>query len=261
MVHPTNKGTGVKVAILDTGIDLAHPDLKVAGHVSFVDNIASGDDTCRHGTMTAGVVAALDNGTGVTGVAPEVELYSVNVMGSGLPQWSDVMKGIDWSWENGMQVVNMSFGGADEPPPQVHNSIRRAYEKGLVLVAAAGNRGNLGAEDRVLYPAHYNEVIAVGGTNETGTKFGSSSTGPALELVAPGADIYTTTIGDYGYSGGTSLASAHVTGVAALLIASGVTDSAQVRARLQQTACDLGDPGWDEEYGYGLVDAYQALNP
>jgi len=256
MVERTNKGTGVKVAILDTGIDLDHPDLKVAGHVSFVNGIASGDDTDGHGTMMAGVIAALDNGIGVTGVAPEVELYAVKVMQGGSFQWSDVMKGIDWCWKNGIQVVNMSFGDANEPPPPVYNCIRRAYERGLVLVAGAGNQGNLGLADSIVYPARCYEVIAVGGTDATGTRVADSSTGPALEMAAPGANIYTTTIGSYGYGGGTSLASAHVAGVAALLIASGVTDRSQIRAWLHQTACDLGNPGWDMEYGYGLVDAY-----
>lgn len=261
MVHPTNKGTGVKVAILDSGIDLDHPDLNVAGNVTFVEGTINGDDVFGHGTMVAGVVAALDNDIGVIGVAPEVALYAVKVMSDGYVWWSDAAKGIDWSVKNGMQVVNMSWGTPSEPPKSFYNVIKSAYRKGLVLVAGAGNRGNLGLEDSIIYPAHYAEVIAVGATDETDTRVPDSSTGPSLELVAPGVNIYTTTIGDYGTGAGTSLSAPHVTGTAALVIASGVTDNAQVRARLQQTAYDLGAPGWDSEYGYGLVDAYHAVNP
>jgi len=263
LVHPTNKGAGVKVAILDSGIDLDHPDLNVVGDVTFVEGTTSGDDTYGHGTRVAGIVAALDNDIGVIGVAPEVELYAVRVMmnGGGV-LWSDAIAGINWSWKNGMHVINMSFGSPNEPPPSYYNSIKQAYKKGVVLVAGAGNRGDLGLEDSVIYPAKYSQVIAVGATDDTDTRPADSSTGPDLELVAPGVSIYSTAMGGgYGYMTGTSTSSPHAAGVAALLIASGVTDNDEVRARLQQTAHDLGNPGWDEEYGYGLVDAYQAVNP
>ncbi|MEE9203056.1 MAG: S8 family peptidase [Dehalococcoidia bacterium] len=262
LVHPQNKGAGVKVAILDTGIDLDHEDLTVAGDVTFVDDTTSGDDDNGHGTMIAGVVAGLINGIGVVGVAPEVELYAVKVMGqSGWLWWSDAIKGIDWAWKNDIQVVNMSFGGPNEPPRTVHNAIKRASRKGVILVAGAGNLGDEGYPDLVFYPAKYDEVISVGATDETDTRVITSSWGLSLELVAPGANIYTTTIGGYGTGGGTSLSTPHVVGAAALVIASGITDPAQVRQRLQETAYDLGLPGRDDEYGYGLVDAYAAATP
>jgi len=260
-VHPTNKGTGIKVAILDSGIDLDHPDLNVAGNVTFVEGTTNGDDALGHGTMVAGVVAALINDTGVVGVAPEVELYSVRIMETGWLLWGDVIAGIEWACENDMQVINMSFGTVTEPPKPVKNIFKKAGRAGLVQVAASGKMGHLGLEDTIYYPAKYPQVIAVGATDETDTRIEISSTGPALELSAPGDNIYTTTIGGYGSGGGASLASAHVTGVAALVIASGITDNDEVREKLQQTAYDLGDPGWDAEYGYGLVDAYQAVAP
>jgi subtilisin len=262
LARSRDEGYAVRVAILDSGIDLDRPDLAVAGDVTFVDGTTSGDDDNGHGTMVASVVAALINGVEVGESAPEIELYAVKVMDRhGWVRWSNVIKGIDWAWKNDMDVVNMSFGGPNEPPKTVHNAVRRAHRKGVLLVAGAGNRGDLGLEDSVYYPAHYDEVIAVGATDEMDTRVSNSSTGPSLELVAPGASIYTTTIGGYGTGGGTSLSTPHVVGAAALVIASGITDPAQVRQRLQETADDLGPAGWDQEYGYGLVDAYEAATP
>jgi subtilisin len=260
--RPQSGGAVVKVAILDSGIDLDHPDLAVAGDVTFVDGTTSGDDDNGHGTMVAGVVAAVI-GEGVLGEgAPAIVIYAVKVTNEyGWIWWSNVIKGIDWAWKNDIQVVNMSFGGPNEPPNTVYNAIKRAHRKGVILVAGAGNRGHLGLEDSVYYPAHYDEVIAVGATDSTDTRVNTSSTGPSLELVAPGVNIYTTTIGGYGTGGGTSLSSPRVAGVAALIIASGITDPDEVRQRLQETAFDLGDPGLDEEYGYGLVDIYAAATP
>lgn len=262
LVHPANKGAGVKVAILDSGIDLNHEDLVVMGNVSFVDGAATGNDDFGHGTKVAGVVAARDNGIGTLGVAPEVALYAVKVMDEyGRVLWSDAQRGLDWAMQNNMQVVNMSFGSINAPPTSFQKAIERAYRKGLVLVAGAGNKGELGIEDSVVYPAKYPEVIAAGATDETNTRVSNSSYGPSLELVAPGVNIYTTTIGSYGYAGNTSIASPHVAGTAALLIASGITNNEQVRQKMRQTAVDLGVAGRDNEYAYGLVDAYAAVKP
>ncbi|MEE9201868.1 MAG: S8 family serine peptidase, partial [Dehalococcoidia bacterium] len=209
LARPQSGGGVVKVAILDSGIDLDHPGLAVAGDVTFVDGTTSGDDDNGHGTMVAGVVAA---------VAPQAELYAVKVMGQGgWLWWSDVIKGIDWAWRNDIQVVNMSFGGPNEPPKTVHNAIKRASRKGVILVAGAGNLGDEGYPDLVFYPAKYDEVIAVGATDETDTRVITSGWGPSLELVAPGANVYTTTKGGgYGTGGGTSLSTPHVAGAAAL---------------------------------------------
>ena len=262
VVRDQNRGQGVKVAILDTGIDLNHPDLRVAGDVSFVEGTASGDDDNGHGTLVAGIVAALNNGIGTVGVAPEVELYSVKVLDDkGQGTCKAIKKGIEWAIENNIQVINMSFGCNSKLPRSIKKSLRKAYKEGILIVAAAGNEGTAGGNRDTLWaPAEYKQVIAVGAINEYDKRYGSSSTGYALELVAPGVRIYSTRWGG-GYTSlyATSAASPHVAGVAALLLAAGINDNAEVRKILQDTAEDLGTSGWDSQYGYGLVNAAEAL--
>jgi len=263
VMHSQNKGQGVRVAILDTGIDLDHPDLHVAGDVSFVYETINGDDDNGHGTMVAGIIAALDNDIGVTGVAPEVELYAVKVLnskGSGI--CSDILSGIEWAIDHDMQVVNMSFATSLNLPQAIRTALDKAEQAGIVLVAGAGNTGTASGEgNNICAPARYEPVIAVGATDKFDNRCSFSSTGDTLELVAHGVNIYSTaTDGGYANITGTSASSPHVAGVAALLIASGVTSNAKVRQILQGTAEDLGPSGWDSWYGYGLVNVARAVN-
>lgn len=258
VVHSQNKGWGVRVAILDTGIDLDHPDLRVTGDVSFVDGAVNGDDDHGHGTMVAGIVAALDNDIGVVGVAPEAELYAVKVLNqNGSSVSGSILAGIEWAVDNNMQVVNMSFGGILNLPWAVRTALDKAYQAGIVLIAGAGNAGDGG----IIYsPARYEAVIAVGAVDQQDVRASFSSTGPDLELVAPGVAIMSTSRdGGYDSGSGTSLSTPHVVGIAALLIASGSTNSIEVRQILQNTAEDLGSLGWDSWYGCGLANAAEAL--
>ena len=254
IVHSQNKGRGVRVAILDTGIDLDHPDLRVAGDVTFVPETTSGDDDHGHGTMAAGIVAALDNDIGVVGVAPEVELYSVKVLNSnGSGVMSIILSGIEWAIDNNMQVINMSFGGSMDFPLAIRTALEKAYQSGIVLVAGAGNAGDQGI---IFSPARFEPVIAVGATDQQDARASFSCTGSTLELMAPGVGILSTSRGGgYNTGSGTSFSTPHVTGLAALLIASGVTNNVQVRQVLQGTAEDLGPSGWDSWYGCGLANA------
>lgn len=257
-VHGQNKGGGVKVAILDTGIDLYHPDIMVSGNVTFVSGTTDGDDDNGHGTLVAGIIAALDNGIGYVGVAPEVELYSVKVLNkSGKGALSSVLSGIKWAIENDMQVINMSFGDPSEMSQSVIIALEEANSVGIVIVTGAGNGGNIPGEgENVWAPARYESVIAVGAANKQDARYASSSTGDALELVAPGVKIYSTAMhGGYSYLSGTSAAAPHVSGVAALLIASGLDNNEDVRKWLQSSAIDLGETGWDPQFGHGLVNA------
>lgn len=263
LVHPSNKGTGVKVAILDTGIDLDHPDLTVAGDVTFVPETPNGDDDNGHGTLVAGIVGALDNDIGVIGAAPEASLYAVKVLnqnGSGV--MSVILSGIEWAVDNNMQVINMSFGGAMGWPSAVIEALDNAYNAGIVIVAGAGNGGDASGEGNNIWsPARYRPVIAVGATDEQDNRYTSSSTGYTLELAAPGVSIYSTAMGGgYGYISATSASSPHVTGIAALLIASGLTNNVDVRHRLRDSAEDLGESGWDTQFGCGMVNANLAIN-
>ena len=250
-------GAGVKVAVLDTGIDKDHPDLAVAGGVRLIRGKPSKwDDDEGHGTHVAGTIAALDNNIGVVGVAPSVELYAVKALDSTGSGWvSDIIAGIEWSVVNEMDVVSMSLGLASDVQA-FGDACDAASDAGIVLVAAAGNEGA-----PVLFPAAYGSVIAVVATAADDVRPWWSNYGPEVELAAPGVDIYSTTRGGgYGYSSGTSMACPHVTGVVALILgeAPGAPPLA-VRVLLQDTADDLGPAGDDPEYGGGLVDAEEAV--
>lgn len=263
-VHDSgNKGTGVKVAILDTGIDKTHSDLDAnyAGGKSFVDYTLDPMDDNGHGTHVAGIVAAEDNEAGVVGVAPEAELYAFKVLDAGgSGWWSDIIAAIEWSVDNGMQVINMSLGGSSDLP-DVETACQAANSAGILLVAAAGNSGNPpGRGDNIGYPAGYASVIAVAATDQNDQRAKWSSTGAALELSAPGVSVNSTLLGGgYGTKSGTSMASPHVAGVAALVwVANPTWTNNEVRYQLQITADDLGNLGWDSKYGHGLVDADEA---
>jgi subtilisin family serine protease len=406
------KGRGVKVGIFDSGIDLQHPDLRVAGGVDLIGDGNGMDDCNGHGTHVAGIVGALDNGKGTVGVAPEASLYAMrffDCVGGGATKSRELM-GLEWAIDNGMDVINMSFGccaigGAvvtPIPDPAEEAMLNEAYERGIVLIAASGNSavppaGGPG-EPVVSFPAGYASVVAVGATDENDQLAQFSSWGTDQELTAPGVSnlssvpvgtgqttdltvdtdssraldaialefaglterrgvtastIYaglgspleygtcagktalvtrggptfaqkvefamnagcaaviihnnqpgnfngtlgaatapdgrpwipavsisldeglylkgqidsratTTTllnvVGDHAQFSGTSMASPHVTGVAALVTGKNPTLSPdQVRAALRSSADDKGAAGWDPQYGYGRVNARQAI--
>ncbi|MFC1971098.1 S8 family serine peptidase [Chloroflexota bacterium] len=258
-----NKGTGVKIAIIDSGIDYNHLDLddNYAGGYDFFNDDADPMDVDGHGTHVAGTIAAEDNGSGVIGVAPEAEIYALKALEGGTGDYSDVIDAIQWAVDNGIQVTNNSYGSSGYPGATVKAAFDNAYAAGVIHVAAAGNSGNLwGIGDNVIYPARWDSVIAVAATDTSDNRARWSSTGPDVELSAPGVNINSTLPGGgYGRMSGTSMASPHVSGTAALVIASGITDNDVVRQKLVDTANDLGDTGLDPKYGYGLVDAAQAV--
>ncbi len=254
----TTRGAGIKVAVIDTGIDLDHPDLKenIKGGYNALNPRKSCNDDNGHGTHVAGIIAARQNGIGVVGVAPEADLYAVKVLNSrGIGFVSDIIEGLDWCIQNGIQVANMSLGGGGTT--SYHEAIQKAYQAGIVLVAAAGNDG---VDNSVNYPAAYPEVIAVSATDSNDVLSSFSSRGPEVELAAPGVEIDSTwNDGYYRTASGTSMATPHVSGAAALVLAAGRANTPDdVRAILQSTADDLGAEGRDAWYGWGLVDAEEA---
>jgi subtilisin len=262
LVHPYFTGRGVRVAILDTGIDYHHPDLddNYKGGHDFVNFDDDPMDDHYHGTVVAGIVAAEMNGLGVVGVAPEAHLYGVKVLdrrGQGFV--SSVVAGIDWAIDNNMQIISMSLGGARSHAMQ--EACQGGYDAGLLLVAAAGNSGPARGRSTVGYPAAYDTVIAVSATQEDDELAWFSSTGPEVEIAAPGVDIFSTAPdSQYRYMSGTSSACPHVTGVAALLFSAyPMLTNGEVRELLGQYAEDLGPVGGDDMYGCGIVDAYAAL--
>lgn len=258
-----NRGAGVKVAIIDSGIDYTHPDLD-ANYVSGYDFVNDDDDPmddAGHGTHVAGTVAAEDNGEGVVGVAPAASLYALKVLdASGSGDYSDVIAALQWVVDHGLQVTNNSYGSSGDPGTLVKEAFDNAYAAGVLSVCAAGNSGNPpGRGDNVIYPARYESCIAVAATDQSDKRARWSSTGLDVELSAPGVNINSTLPGGgYGGMSGTSMASPHVAGTAALVITAGITGNDAVRQQLVDTADDLGDPGLDTKYGYGLVDADEA---
>lgn len=266
VVAGRNAGKGINISILDTGIDYNHPDLanNYRGGYDLVNNDADPMDDNGHGTHCAGIVAAVDNDIGVIGTAPEVYLYAVKVLGSsGSGHISDVVAGIQWSVDNNIDIISMSFGSGSGSMA-LEKACENAYNAGLLLVAAAGNDGNRGGSgDNVDYPARYDSVIAVAAIDSNNKRASFSSTGPAVELAAPGVEINSTDRGGgHTIKSGTSMACPHVTGTAALVWkAYPEYANIQVRERLRRTAHDLGNPGRDTWYGYGLVDAEEAATP
>ncbi|MCL7411120.1 MAG: S8 family serine peptidase [Methanosarcinaceae archaeon] len=264
-------GAGIKVAIIDTGINYNHPDLKdnyIKGY-DFVNGDGDPMDDAGHGTHVAGTVGAIDNDIGVIGAAPGVDLYALKVLGAdGSGSYSNIISAIQWAVDNKMDVASMSLGGSFNLKA-LENACNKAYANGVVIVAAAGNDGR----QKVSYPAAYRSVIAVAATDNNDVRARFSNYGSQIELSAPGVDINSTTVGG-GYSGntwdGTSMATPHVTGAVALLLTTSVPigydtnnnnqwDPAEVRLRLQDTATDLGADGKDNYYGYGLINAAAAV--
>src|SRR3990167_327863 len=280
-----NKGTGVKIGIIDSGVDRGHQDLDgvYAGGYDFVQNDADPDDVYGHGTHVAGTACAEDNGLGVVGVAPGCALYSLRVLNdSGSGSWGATIAAMDWAVLHGLQVVNLSLGSSQDPGSTVKAAFDNAEAKGLVIVAAGGNSGTpSGKGNNVIYPAKYASVIAVAATDKNDTRPSWSSTGEEIELAAPGVSVLSSwndgysphnpqpsiLDGDWYKEGsGTSMASPHVAGAAALVIAAGVTDgnfdgriNDEVRAILNSTADDIGAVGKDTHYGYGLVNVAAAI--
>lgn len=242
------KGKTVKVGIVDTGIDLNHPDIQnnIKGNINIINPLRSGNDDNGHGTHVAGIVAAVDNTIGVIGVGPEIYLYAVKVLNKAGSGWlSDIIEGLQWCINNEMQVVNMSLGTYSEVQ-SFHDAITTAYSKGLVLVAAAGNDGVY----TPLYPAAYDEVIAVAASDINNQIPWWSNCGLHIDLTAPGVSIYSTYKGSsYKTLSGTSMATPHVAGTAAMVLSTtvgsydsnsnGAWDPIEVKNKLEDTADDL----------------------
>lgn len=263
----------VKVAVVDTGIDPTHPDLaaNIKGGMSALDRVTSYKDDNGHGTHVAGTIAALNNSIGVVGVGPAADLYAVKVLDRKGSGWvSDIIEGLQWCVANDMDVVNMSLGSSAYSVAFAE-AVQATLDEGVVIVAAAGNSGP--GYDTVQYPGAYPGVIAVSATDSSDLLASFSSRGPQVSLAAPGVSVRSTYKGaTYATLSGTSMASPHVAGVAALVVAvppneacdadgDGAWDPSEVRAKLIASTDDLGAPGFDVLFGYGLVRADLALAP
>ncbi|MEJ2698810.1 MAG: S8 family peptidase [Desulfuromonadales bacterium] len=288
-LDPTFSGSAV-VAVIDTGIDSNHPDLKdkiTTNGYDFLDNDVDPSDTYGHGTHVAGIaLAETDNNTGTAGVgfSPNIRVMPLRVCDeNGCPD-SAIINALYYAADHGANVINLSLGGPFGSSAE-QQAIDYAWGKGLVIAASSGNDGS----GRVSYPAAFPNAIAVGATNWHDQVASYSNGGSDLDVTAPGGEmsayhdkggiystmptypVYLTTV--YGYSmnydqlQGTSMAAPEVSGLAALLFSLGtVTDTNgdgntndEIRSIIESTADDLGSAGWDRKYGWGRINAYQAV--
>ncbi|MEU4622160.1 S8 family peptidase [Actinoplanes sp. NPDC023801] len=257
-------GAGVKVAVIDSGVDATHPDLQsnvLSGFDAITDRAGSTTDRHGHGTHVAGTIAAVTgNNVGVTAVAPDVKILPVKVLSdSGSGNMSDTAQGIIWAADNGAQVINMSLGSTTKVAA-VTNAISYARSKGVTVIAAVGNDREKGSPTS--YPAADAGVIGVAATDSSDRIGHYSTAGNYVDVAAPGTNILSTYPGgQYKTMMGTSMAAPHVAAVAALLKSyQGALTPDQIEAALKNSAIDLGQPGFDNDFGYGRIDAVSALN-
>jgi thermitase len=255
----TTGSSDLIIAIVDSGIDLDHPDLsgKIILGYDYVNEDWDPDDDYGHGTHVAGIAAAwTNNGQGVAGVSWGAQLMALKVLNAGgTGNHADVASAVTYATDNGAKIINLSLGG-DFNDQTLRNAVVYAHNAGCVVVAATGNDNG-----PVLYPAKYTEAFAVAATDSSDQRYWLSNYGPEVDVAAPGVSIYSTYFtGGYTYMTGTSMAAPHVAGLAALIWSAcpGYT-SAQVESRIETTAVDLGPSGWDQYYGHGRIDAHAAL--
>jgi thermitase len=248
------------VAVLDTGIDQRHEDLcgKIMADVNFTSSRTT-EDVLGHGTHVAGIIAAnRNNGLGIVGLAPESSLLNVKVANDkGQSDISTVAGGIIWAVDKGASVINMSIA-LEEYSPQLEEAVRYAWSHGAVIVAAAGNSGS----ELPVYPALFENCIAVTALCQDGTLAPLSNYGDWVDIAAPGFNIYSTLPGNsYGYKSGTSFATAYVSGLAALLFST-VSDN-NYDGRLNdevRVAIETGYPIIDiQGMSRGCIDAANSL--
>jgi subtilisin len=264
-------GKGIKVGIIDTGIDYSHSDLapNIAKYKSFIDD-TDGVDANFHGTHVAGISCGRNNGTGIVGVAPKAKIYSAKIFDKNSKTTATAeMKALEWMAEEGVHVVNMSYGGlfpidipgVKESLQKYHDCVKAVADAGVIMVAAAGNAGNSrDTLDRISWPARFPETFAVGAICQELQRADFSSTGDMLDFAMPGVDVYSCYPGNkWARYSGTSMAAPFLTGCIAFLqeyalkTKGRVFTFEEVKNELAKYAIDLGVEGIDPEYGYGMV--------
>jgi subtilisin family serine protease len=287
------------IAVIDTGVDWDHPDLAANIWINsdeiegdgldndgngYIDDYRGWDfvsvssssvypgedpgprdndpmDFHGHGTHVSGIIGAVtDNSRGMAGITWDCRIMAVragykNTSGYGVLRHSDIAPAIMYAVDNGANIINMSFGGSVSST--IKNAIDYAYSGDVTSIAAAGNENY----SYKTYPAAYDEVIAVSATGHNDSKASFSNYGSWIDVAAPGVNIYSTLFDDtYASWSGTSMAAPHACGVAALVLSKNSSFSnEQVRQVLRVSTDDLGDSGWDQYFGYGRINAYNAL--
>jgi subtilisin family serine protease len=256
-VHKVATGRGVLVAVVDSAIDMNHPDLAGA-FVEQYDAVGRREKPHFHGTGMVGAIAAHHR---LMGIAPEARILAIQAF-SGTTRQSpeattkQILAGLDWAVRKGARVINMSFAGPYDP--MLALAMKNAHAKGVVLIAASGN---LGPKSPPLFPAADPNVIAVTAVDENDRLFAQAVRGPHVAIAAPGVDVMVPAPEEtYQLTTGTSVAAAHVSGVAALLIERHPNvDAATILEVLTSTAQKLNPKGRDDQFGWGLIDPASAL--
>lgn len=259
--YETTSAEFITIAVVDSGIYFNHEDfvgVLLQGY-DFVQNDPIPQDERGHGTHVTGIISAVTNNNigiasvtwGLTKIMP-LRVFDASGVGTSL----NVAKAFVYAVDHGAKIINFS-GGSRNPSDVIYQAVRYAYDNDVVIVCAAGNDGMRSID----YPAAYSETIAVGAVDVRLQRASYSNYGPGLDFVAPGDSICSTYLNNtYVYLDGTSMATPHVTGVIALMIAKGITGVENIRYILGRTAIDyFSSPGWDEYYGWGVIDAYGAV--
>lgn len=278
-VWKTSTGKGVTVAVIDSGIDNRHEDLKTGivysdttipeseyGTGKRFDAAYQGpEDYFGHGTHVAGIIGARNNGIGCTGIAPDCNLISVKALekqgttGKGKTSW--VASAIRLAIEQGADIINLSLGGSSVKNEMLYTVIKEAWQKNIPVICAAGN---ISGKQMIFYPGAYDETIAVSALKQMGDSvtFASSYSnyGDWIDISAPGSSIISTIPGGYGTKTGTSMACPVVAGGVALLLEKKSDLSVEeISSFIYSSATDLGDAGKDDQYGYGAINLKQML--
>ena len=254
--HALVRGMNVTIAVIDSGIDVKHPELVNSVADSF-DALGSSEGPHAHGTGIAGAIVAHAR---LMGSAPEARLLAIRAFGTGSkgPESTSyvILRGLDYAAEHGAQIINMSFAGPKDP--LIERGIAATASRGILMVAAAGNAG---AKSAPLYPAANPNVIAVSGTDAQEKLFVASNRGNHIAVAAPAADIFLPAPDEkYQITSGTSFSAAYVSGIAALLLERNpALKPNELRAILTKTARDLGAAGRDDQFGAGEADAFAAV--
>jgi len=250
------RGTNISIAVIDSEIDAAHPDL--AGViVQRFSAVGPPEKPHPHGTGMAGAIASHQR---LMGIAPSARLFAVHAFSSNAANSEsttfNILKGLDWATSQGVRIINMSFAGPKDP--SLERALKAAYDKGIVLIAAAGNAG---PKSPPLYPGADPNVIAVTATDVDDKLFTGANRGKYISVAAPGVDILVPAPeGDYQITTGTSVAAAEVSGIVALLLERNPKLSpADIRRILTASAKRLSAGERDDNFGSGLIDPLQAL--
>ena len=258
-VHNTTKGKGVSICMIDTPVDIYHPSLTNAyiDTLDLVDFNQADSETMLHGTSVAGILVSQNKHIGI---APQARLFAISaftttksrpyiLQGSS----SDIAAAIDSCIKHKVDVINLSFTGAKDS--LIEKLVKKAIQQGIIVVAAGGNGGNWGS---TIYPAVINGVLATTAVDKDKNLFSLADKGRFIDFAAPGVNVLTIAPnGKYRLASGTSISSAHVSGIVALLLSQNKNNS--IEKTLSETAQDLGKPGRDQEFGDGLVSASRAL--